>query len=79
MSDCVTAMENLKSDIDIKRAAICGRSSGGYTTLAVLANAPDPDQKLFASGTSYYGISNLVLLAKDIREPLHRKAFRRHV
>jgi dipeptidyl aminopeptidase/acylaminoacyl peptidase len=63
--DCASAVKELPLDIDLMRIAIRGGSSGGYTTLAVLANAPESEQKLFSAGTSYYGISNLVLLAKD--------------
>jgi dipeptidyl aminopeptidase/acylaminoacyl peptidase len=63
--DCASAVKQLPLDIDLRRIAIRGGSSGGYTTLAMLANAPKTDQELFSAGTSYYGISNLELLAKD--------------
>lgn len=64
VADCINAVKHLSSVIDIKRSAIRGGSSGGYTTLAVLANAPDPDQKLFTAGVSYFGVSNIVMLAE---------------
>lgn len=65
VADCINAVKHLSSVIDTRRSAIRGGSSGGFTTLAALANAPDPDQKLFAAGTCYYGISNLVLFAQN--------------
>jgi dipeptidyl aminopeptidase/acylaminoacyl peptidase len=75
VGDCINALEYLSSGqsalIDPNRAAIRGGSAGGFTTLAALANAPDPKQKLFKAGTSYYGISNLILLAEDSQYSLH--------
>jgi dipeptidyl aminopeptidase/acylaminoacyl peptidase len=46
--------------IDADKVAIRGGSAGGYTTLAALAF-----QDVFKAGTSYYGISDLGILASD--------------
>jgi dipeptidyl aminopeptidase/acylaminoacyl peptidase len=46
--------------VDGDKVAIRGGSAGGYTTLAALAF-----QHVFKAGTSYYGISDLEVLAKD--------------
>ncbi|MBU3005461.1 S9 family peptidase [Paraglaciecola arctica] len=46
--------------IDADKVAIRGGSAGGYTTLAALAF-----QDVFKAGTSYYGISDLGVLAGD--------------
>jgi dipeptidyl aminopeptidase/acylaminoacyl peptidase len=46
--------------IDADKVAIRGGSAGGYTTLAALAF-----QNVFKAGTSYYGISDLGILASD--------------
>tara|TARA_R110000751_G_C13775172_1_gene480539 strand:- start:235 stop:2226 length:1992 start_codon:yes stop_codon:yes gene_type:complete len=46
--------------IDADKVAIRGGSAGGYTTLAALAF-----QNVFKAGTSYYGISDLGVLAGD--------------
>ncbi|WP_293761227.1 S9 family peptidase [uncultured Paraglaciecola sp.] len=46
--------------IDADKVAIRGGSAGGYTTLAALAF-----QNVFKAGTSYYGISDLGILARD--------------
>lgn len=53
-----------KGKVDRNALLISGGSSGGYTTLASLTfdtNTP----RVFAAGTSYYGISDLEVLAKD--------------
>ncbi|KII84782.1 hypothetical protein PLICRDRAFT_45589 [Plicaturopsis crispa FD-325 SS-3] len=69
VADCIQAARALSTGpdalIDGKRTVIRGGSAGGYTTLAALANAPDPEHKFFAAGTSLYGISNMVVLAED--------------
>ncbi len=49
-----------ESFIDADKVAIRGGSAGGYTTLAALAF-----QDVFKAGTSYYGISDLGILASD--------------
>ncbi|MFT6897933.1 MAG: dipeptidyl aminopeptidase/acylaminoacyl peptidase [Paraglaciecola sp.] len=46
--------------IDAEKVAIRGGSAGGYTTLAAMAF-----QNVFKAGTSYYGISDLEILARD--------------
>jgi dipeptidyl aminopeptidase/acylaminoacyl peptidase len=46
--------------IDADKVAIRGGSAGGYTTLAALAF-----QNVFKAGTSYYGVSDLGILASD--------------
>ncbi len=46
---------------DPRRLIIRGASAGGYTTLATLAFHPD----VFTAGASYYGISDLEVLAQD--------------
>jgi dipeptidyl aminopeptidase/acylaminoacyl peptidase len=46
--------------IDADKVAIRGGSAGGYTTLAAMAF-----QDVFKAGTSYYGISDLEILARD--------------
>ena len=62
VDDCVAAAEYLiHSDrADAQRCAIRGNSAGGYTTLAALAF-----RDLFRAGASYYGISDLEVLARD--------------
>jgi dipeptidyl aminopeptidase/acylaminoacyl peptidase len=49
-----------EGSIDADKVAIRGGSAGGYTTLAALAF-----QNVFKAGTSYYGISDLGILASD--------------
>jgi dipeptidyl aminopeptidase/acylaminoacyl peptidase len=44
--------------IDPKRACIRGVSAGGFTFLATLSTKPE----VFAAGTSFYGLSDLVAL-----------------
>lgn len=62
VEDCVLATQNLsKTHIDSQRVFIRGGSSGGYTTLAAICNAPD----VFAGATSLYGISDLAKLVED--------------
>jgi len=46
--------------VDGNKLAIRGGSAGGYTVLAALAF-----QNVFKAGTSYFGISDLEILAKD--------------
>jgi len=60
--DCVAAAHTLVEQgvVDRKRIASRGGSSGGYTTLA-LATFTD----LLATAASYYGISNLEMIARD--------------
>jgi len=62
VEDCVAAANTLveRGVVDSKRIASRGGSSGGYTTLA-LATFTD----LLATAASYYGISNLEMIARD--------------
>lgn len=62
VEDCVNAAKYLagQDKADPKRLAIRGGSAGGYTTLCALTF-----YKVFACGTSYYGVSDLELLVKD--------------
>ncbi len=46
--------------VDADKVAIRGRSAGGYTTLAAMAF-----QDAFKAGASYFGISDLEVLARD--------------
>jgi dipeptidyl aminopeptidase/acylaminoacyl peptidase len=59
VADCAAAARYLaKSGLaDAKRIAISGGSAGGYTTLMALATT-----RVFAAGSSHYGISDLALL-----------------
>ena len=61
VEDCVAAVHALVSDnrIDANRVVSRGGSSGGYTTLA-LATFTD----LLSAAASYYGISNLEMIAR---------------
>lgn len=63
VSDCVLAVKSLveKGIVDPRRVAIRGSSAGGYTTLAALAFT----KNIFTAGASYYGVSDLELLAKE--------------
>jgi len=62
VNDCVNVVKYLSEQklIDPKRVAIRGGSAGGYTTLACLTFTD-----VFTAGASYYGVSDLELLAKD--------------
>lgn len=62
IEDIVSAVQHLiaSGSVDPARIAIRGSSAGGYAMLAALA-ASD----LFRAGVSYYGISDLELLARD--------------
>lgn len=56
--DCALAVSLLAQQhglVDAARAAIRGRSSGGFTVLAALCAHPDA----FAAGASHFGISDL--------------------
>jgi dipeptidyl aminopeptidase/acylaminoacyl peptidase len=46
---------------DPRRLIVRGGSAGGFTTLAALTTAPG----VFAAGASYYGISDIEVLARD--------------
>jgi dipeptidyl aminopeptidase/acylaminoacyl peptidase len=62
MKDCAACVEYLAAQglIDPNKAVIRGGSAGGYTTLAALAFTDK-----FKAGTSYYGVSDILLLAKE--------------
>ncbi|HEV2120816.1 MAG TPA: prolyl oligopeptidase family serine peptidase [Candidatus Bathyarchaeia archaeon] len=62
VQDCVNATRHLASQgqADGERLGIRGGSAGGYTTLCALAFT-----NTFKAGASYYGVSDLELLAKD--------------
>jgi len=62
VEDCINGARHLAASgrVDGRRMAIRGGSAGGYTTLCALTF-----HDLFATGASYYGISDLEALAKD--------------
>ena len=62
VQDCVNATRYLASrgQADPERLGIRGGSAGGYTTLCALAFT-----NTFKAGASYYGVSDLELLARD--------------
>ena len=63
VSDCVDAAGHLTAagEADPNRLIVRGHSAGGYTTLAALTFYPG----LFRAGASYYGVSDLEVLARD--------------
>ena len=62
VEDVIAAVKHLSESkqIDGGKAAIRGGSAGGYVVLASLAACD-----LFAAGVSYYGVSDLEMLARD--------------
>lgn len=62
VEDCVNGAKYLveQGRVDGDRLLITGSSAGGYTTLAALTF-----QDTFKAGASYYGVSDLEILAKD--------------
>jgi dipeptidyl aminopeptidase/acylaminoacyl peptidase len=62
VDDCVNGARYLttQGEVDGKRLAIRGGSAGGYTTLAALTF-----RDAFATGASYYGVSDLEALVRD--------------
>ncbi|MEL6929656.1 MAG: S9 family peptidase [Cyanobacteria bacterium J06600_6] len=62
VDDCVNAAKYLvdRGRVDGDRLVITGSSAGGYTTLAALTF-----RDTFKAGASYYGVSDLEILAKD--------------
>ena len=62
VDDCVNAAQFLvkRRQVDGDRLVITGSSAGGYTTLAALTF-----RDTFKAGASYYGVSDLEILAKD--------------
>jgi dipeptidyl aminopeptidase/acylaminoacyl peptidase len=62
VDDCANAAKYLAEQglVDSQRLAIAGGSAGGYTTLAALTF-----RDVFKAGASYYGVSDLEILARD--------------
>ncbi len=62
VDDCVSGARYLAQAgwVDGRRCVISGGSAGGYTTLAALAF-----RDAFRGGASYYGVSDLAVLAQD--------------
>lgn len=62
LNDCENGARYLaeKGYVDSKRLAIRGGSAGGYTVLNALTFG-----QVFKTGASYYGVSDLEILAKD--------------
>jgi dipeptidyl aminopeptidase/acylaminoacyl peptidase len=62
VDDCINAAKYLveRKSVDGDRLVITGSSAGGYTTLAALTF-----RNTFKAGASYYGVSDLEILAKD--------------
>jgi dipeptidyl aminopeptidase/acylaminoacyl peptidase len=62
VSDCENAVKYLaqQGKIDPERVAIRGGSAGGFTTLCALTFRDS-----FRAGASYYGVSDLEILARD--------------
>ena len=62
VDDCANAAKYLAEQglVDGERLAIAGGSAGGYTTLAALTF-----RDIFKAGASYYGVSDLEVLARD--------------
>ena len=65
VADSVAAVQALcdRGDADPARLAIRGGSAGGWTALSALT-----DTDVFAAGTSYYGVAELVTLAEDTHD-----------
>ena len=63
VEDMVRCVQHLVADgrADESRLIIRGGSAGGYTTLAALTFRPG----VFKSGASYYGVSDIEVLAQD--------------
>ncbi|MGF1479527.1 MAG: prolyl oligopeptidase family serine peptidase [Cyanophyceae cyanobacterium] len=62
IDDCVNAAKYLvrQGRVDGEKLAIAGSSAGGYTTLAALTF-----RDTFKAGASYYGVSDLKILAQE--------------
>jgi dipeptidyl aminopeptidase/acylaminoacyl peptidase len=62
VDDCVNAAKHLveRELVDGNRLAIRGGSAGGYTTFAVLTF-----RDFFQAGASYFGVSDIEILAKE--------------
>src|SRR5262249_44915446 len=64
VDDCVNGAKYLveRGEVDGDRLIITGGSAGGYTTLCALAF-----RDVFKAGASYFGISDLEIMANDMR------------
>jgi dipeptidyl aminopeptidase/acylaminoacyl peptidase len=62
VDDCVNGAKFLAAQemVDARRIVISGGSAGGYTALAALAF-----RDFFQGGASYYGVSDVAMLARD--------------
>jgi dipeptidyl aminopeptidase/acylaminoacyl peptidase len=62
VEDCAAAARHLagRGLVDVSRLVIRGGSAGGFTTLAALTTLG-----LFKAGASFYGVGDLMLLARD--------------
>jgi dipeptidyl aminopeptidase/acylaminoacyl peptidase len=62
VDDCVSGAKFLIAQgwVDAQRVVISGGSAGGYTTLAALVF-----RDFFQGGASYYGVSDVAMLARD--------------
>jgi dipeptidyl aminopeptidase/acylaminoacyl peptidase len=62
INDCVACVEYLVAQglVDPNKVVIRGGSAGGYTTLAALASTD-----VFCAGANYYGVSDILALAKE--------------
>ncbi len=67
MQDCAAAVRYLAARklADPARAIITGGSAGGFTTLACLTAPEESIRKVFRSGASHYGVSDLEALVRD--------------
>lgn len=62
IKDCIACVQYLSNNnlINPNKVVIRGGSAGGYTTLASLAFTD-----VYTAGTSYYGVSDIMALARD--------------
>ncbi|KAJ8093084.1 hypothetical protein PM082_020567 [Marasmius tenuissimus] len=78
VEDCIKASKLMSGEgydyIDPKRIVIRGGSAGGFAVLSALSHSSD--LKAFASGTSLYGISDLVELVKTTHKFESHYAFK---
>jgi dipeptidyl aminopeptidase/acylaminoacyl peptidase len=67
VQDCAAAVRYLADSkmADPARAIITGGSAGGFTTLACLTARDPTIRKVFCSGASHYGVSDLEALVRD--------------
>jgi dipeptidyl aminopeptidase/acylaminoacyl peptidase len=63
VDDMIGAVRHLvaQDQADPERSIIRGGSAGGFTTLAALVSHPE----VFTAGASYYGVSDIEVLARD--------------